>query len=160
MGKFPSSEVTPGLWAPGDSPTWLHHAVTNGALATPRRAAVEVPLLRKEFILEEYQLWESRAAGADAVLLIVAALEDARLRDLHDAAKGIGLATLVEVHTAPELDRALALGAPIIGVNNRNLRTLQVDVHASEELIARMPEEVIAISESGLRTSEDLERLR
>src|SRR6266849_8524948 len=77
------------------------------------RAAVDVPLLRKEFIIEEYQLWESRAAGADAVLLIVAALDDARLRDLHHAAKGVGLSTLVEVHTAAELERALALGAPV-----------------------------------------------
>ncbi len=89
------------------------------------RGAVAVPLLRKDFTIDEYQLWESRAAGADAVLLIVAALDDARLRDLHHAAKGIGLATIVEVHTAAELDRAVALGAPVIGVNNRERRRRQ-----------------------------------
>ncbi len=89
------------------------------------RAAADVPLLRKEFILEEYQLWESRASGADAVLLIVAALDRPALRDLMQAARGIGLATLVEVHTASELDEALAAGAPVIGVNNRDLQTLR-----------------------------------
>src|SRR5262249_58078249 len=83
------------------------------------RAAVDVPLLRKEFILEEYQLWESRAAGADAVLLIVAALDDLALRDLHHAAQGVGLATLLDAHTFPELERALTLRPPLTAVNDR-----------------------------------------
>ena len=123
------------------------------------RAAVELPLLRKDFILEEYQLWESRAAGADAVLLIVAALDDARLRDLHHAAKGIGLATLVEVHTADELDRAVALGAPVIGVNNRDLQTLETSLEPSLALLPRIPKAHTAVSESGLFTREDVLRV-
>ena len=124
------------------------------------RAVVDVPLLRKDFIVSEYQLLEARAAGADAVLLIVAALDVGRLSELHGLATALELATLVEVHNAAELDRALSIGARIIGVNNRNLRTLDVDVHASDTLIARMPKDVIAVSESGLRTADDLRRLR
>lgn len=123
------------------------------------RAAVDLPLLRKEFILDEYQLWESRAAGADAVLLIVAALDDARLRDLHHAAKGIGVATLVEAHTAVELDRAVALGAPVIGVNNRNLHTLATSLEASLALLPRIPRAHTAVSESGIFTGDDVERV-
>ena len=121
------------------------------------RAAVDVPLLRKEFILEEYQLWESRAAGADAVLLIVAALDGGQLRDLHDAAKGIGLATLVEIHTAAELERAVALGAPVIGVNNRNLQTLETSLEPSLALLPRIPRAHTAVSESGIFTRTDVE---
>jgi indole-3-glycerol phosphate synthase len=124
------------------------------------RAVVDVPLLRKDFIVSEYQLLEAKAAGADAVLLIVAALRPVELKVLHDHAARHGLDVLVEVHDAQELAIAIDVGARIIGVNNRNLRTLEVDVHASEELIARMPDEVIAVSESGLRTSEDLVRLK
>jgi indole-3-glycerol phosphate synthase len=123
------------------------------------RAAVDLPLLRKEFILDEYQLWESRAAGADAVLLIVAALDDARLRDLHHAAKGIGLATLVEVHTAAELDRAVALGAPVIGVNNRDLQTLETSLEPSLALLPRIPRAHTAVSESGIFTRDDVLRV-
>jgi len=121
------------------------------------RAAVDVPLLRKEFILEEYQLWESRAAGADAVLLIVAALDGGELRDLHDAAKGIGLASLVEVHTAAELERAVALGAAVIGVNNRNLQTLETSLEPSLALLPRIPRAHTAVSESGIFTRTDVE---
>ena len=124
------------------------------------RAAVDVPLLRKDFVVSEYQLLEAKAAGADATLLIVAALRPVELKVLHDHARRYGLDVVVEVHDAKELAIAVDAGARIVGVNNRNLRTLEVDVHASEELIARMPAEVIAVSESGLRTSEDLERLR
>jgi indole-3-glycerol phosphate synthase len=127
---------------------------------TAVRAAVEVPLLRKDFVVSEYQLLEAKVAGADAVLLIVSALRPAELKVLHDHARRHGLDVLVEVHDARELDIAIDVGARIIGVNNRNLRTLEVDVHASDELIARMPGEVIAVSESGLRTSDDLVRLR
>jgi len=124
------------------------------------RAAVNVPLLRKDFVVAEYQLLEARASGADAVLLIVAALERADLDRLGKRAAAIGLDVLVEVHTADELDRALDAGARIIGVNNRNLRTLEVDVHASEALVDRIPPDVVAVSESGLRTADDLIRLR
>lgn len=124
------------------------------------RAAVDVPLLRKDFVVSEYQLHEARAAGADAVLLIVAALRPVELKVLHDHARAIGLDVLVEVHDATELAIAVDAGARMVGVNNRNLRTLEVDVHASEALMARMPQEVIAVSESGLRTAEDLRGLR
>jgi indole-3-glycerol phosphate synthase len=124
------------------------------------RAAVDVPLLRKDFVISEYQLLEAKAAGADAVLLIVAALRPVELKVLHDHAARHGLDVLVEVHDAVELAIAIDAGARIIGVNNRNLRTLAVDVHASDELIARIPSEVIAVSESGLKTTDDLRRLR
>ena len=123
------------------------------------RAAVDLPILRKEFILDEYQLWESRAAGADAVLLITAALEEARLRDLHHAAKGVGLSTLVEVHTAAELERAVALGAPVIGVNNRNLQTLETSLQPSLDLLPRVPRAHTAVSESGIFTAADVRRV-
>ena len=120
------------------------------------RRTVPVPVLRKEFIVDEYQLWEAREAGADAVLLIVAALEDAVLRDLLGAAKGAGLATLVEVHTAGELDRALRLGAPVIGINNRDLQTLTTALAPSLALLPQIPPGPIAVSESGLRTGADV----
>ena len=123
------------------------------------RRAVPVPVLRKEFIVDEYQLWEAREAGADAVLLIVAALEDAVLRDLLGAAKGAGLATLVEVHTAAELDRALRLGAPVIGINNRDLQTLTTTLAPSLALLPQIPPGPIAVSESGLRTGADVARV-
>jgi indole-3-glycerol phosphate synthase len=124
------------------------------------RAAVDIPILRKDFIVSEYQLLEAKAAGADAILLIVAALRPVELKVLHDHARRHGLDALVEVHDAQELAIAIDAGARIIGVNNRNLRTLEVDVHASDALIAQMPAGVVAISESGLKTSEDLLRLR
>lgn len=123
------------------------------------RAAVQTPLLRKDFIVSEYQLLEARAIGADAALLIVAALSPDELTRLMATASALGLDTLVEVHSADELSVAIDCGAPIIGVNNRNLRTLVVDVHASEQLVSMMPKGVIAVSESGLRTSADLSRL-
>lgn len=124
------------------------------------RDAVDLPILRKDFIVDAYQLLEARAAGADAVLLIVAALDDDALADLGSAARDLGLDVLVEVHDERELDRALAAGATIVGVNNRNLRTLAVDVDASFRLAARMPAGVLAVAESGLRTGEDVRRLR
>ena len=134
----------------------------DGALAHLEavRAATDLPLLRKDFIISDYQLLEARASGADAVLLIVAALEHNALGALHASARALGLDVLVEVHDADELDRALAAGARVVGVNNRNLRTLAVDVRASETLIARMPPTVIAVSESGLTTGAELQRLR
>jgi indole-3-glycerol phosphate synthase len=119
-----------------------------------------VPVLRKDFIVSEYQVLEAKAAGADAVLLIVAALDPAALRSLAEFAADWGMDAVVEVHNAQELSAALEAGARIVGVNNRNLRTLEVDVRASEALIALMPPDVVAISESGLRTPDDLARLR
>jgi indole-3-glycerol phosphate synthase len=123
------------------------------------RAAVDTPLLRKDFIVSEYQLLEARANGADAALLIVGALTPVELKQLASCADALGLDTLVEVHDAEELAVAIDSGARVIGVNNRNLRTLTVDVHASETVIARMPRDVVAVSESGLSKPEDLIRL-
>ncbi len=134
----------------------------DGALAhlTAVRAAVPVPLLRKDFVVDEYQLLEAVVAGADAVLLIASALPPDVLARLHAAATALGLAVLVEVHDEAELDLALAAGASIVGVNNRNLRTLAVDTEVSERLAARMPAEVIAVSESGLKGPDDVARMQ
>jgi indole-3-glycerol phosphate synthase len=124
------------------------------------RRAVHVPVLRKDFIVSEYQLWEAQAAGADAVLLIVAALTPRELSQLHVGAVTMGLDALVEVHSTDELSAAVDAGARLVGVNNRNLRTLEVDLRASETIMARMPRGVIAVSESGLKAADDLVRLR
>jgi len=124
------------------------------------RSVTDVPLLRKDFIVSEYQLLEARAAGADAVLLIVAALPFRELVALRKQATTLGLDTLIEVHDAEELVCAIDAGAEVVGVNNRNLRTLAVDVHASDALIARVPPGVVAVSESGLKSADDLLRLR
>jgi indole-3-glycerol phosphate synthase len=123
------------------------------------RQAVDVPLLRKDFIVDEYQLLEARASGADAALLIVAALEQRELLRLQRFAGELGLATLVEVHDEVELLRAVDSGARVVGVNNRNLRTLAVDVDASRRLGARIPADVVGVSESGLTSRADLEEL-
>ena len=123
------------------------------------RAAVDLPVLRKDFIVTSYQLLEAVAAGADAVLLIVAALDDRALGALLTEATALGLGVLVEVHDQAELRRAVAVGATIIGVNNRNLRTLSVDLGASRDLVGQMPAGTVAVAESGLRTSADLVEL-
>jgi indole-3-glycerol phosphate synthase len=123
------------------------------------RASVAIPLLRKDFIVDEYQLFEARAAGADAVLLIVAALDQKDLVTLQQRAWDLGLATLVEVHDETERARAIDSGARVVGVNNRNLRTLAVDVDASNRLAARLPKTVIGVSESGLKSRDELEHL-
>jgi indole-3-glycerol phosphate synthase len=115
------------------------------------RAAVGVPILRKDFVVTAYQIAEAADAGADAVLLIVAALEDAALKALMRAAAEYGLEALVEAHDETEIDRALAAGARIIGVNSRNLHTLEVDPGLPAALAARIPEGVIAVAESGIR---------
>jgi len=124
------------------------------------RRAVALPLLRKDFVVDEYQLHEARANGADAVLLIVAALEQPELVALRRRAAELGLAALVEVHEDDEVPRAVDAGARLIGVNNRNLRTLVVDTDASHRLARLIPPDVVAISESGLRSRADIERLR
>ena len=123
------------------------------------RAATDLPVLRKDFIVDRYQVVESLAAGADAVLLIVAALDDDTLRELHELAAELGLAALVEVHDAAELDRALAAEARIVGVNNRDLTTLEVDVNRTFELRELVPEGVTVVAESGLRDRAQLDRL-
>jgi len=123
------------------------------------RAAVDVPLLRKDFTIDEYQLWESRAAGADAVLLIVSILEPARLAELLAAAKGLGLAALVECHTATEVDQALAVGSRIIGINNRDLATFETRIATTLELLPLIPLGPIVVSESGFFTAADVRRV-
>jgi indole-3-glycerol phosphate synthase len=124
------------------------------------RKAVSLPVLRKDFIVEPWQVWESRATNADTFLLIVAALSAAALAELLALGRELGMEPLVEVHTRPELDAALGAGARIIGVNNRDLHTLAVNVETSLELIDLIPDECIAVSESGLRSAQDLARLR
>jgi len=124
------------------------------------RAACGLPLLRKDFIVDDYQLHEALAAGADAVLLIVAALEPARLAALHTGARELGLDVLVEVHDGAELQVALALGAEVIGINNRDLRDFSVDVMRTERLMGEVPDGVCVVSESGIAAPEQLERLR
>jgi indole-3-glycerol phosphate synthase len=124
------------------------------------RAATRLPVLRKDFTLEPWQVQEARAAGADAVLLIVAALADAELRELLDEALAVGVDALVEVHDAAELERALAAGARLLGVNNRDLRTLEVSLATSLALADRIPDEITAVAESGIRSGADLRRLR
>jgi indole-3-glycerol phosphate synthase len=123
------------------------------------RDAVSLPILRKDFIVTEFQIAEARACGADAVLLIVAALADDELRALLRAAAALDLAALVEVHDAAELERALAAGAGIVGVNSRDLRTLTVSPGVFDRLATRLPSSVVAVAESGLRTTADLVRL-
>lgn len=124
------------------------------------RAVSKLPLLRKDFILDEYQILEARAAGADAFLLIVSLLDRAALRQLIAFGRALGLAALVEVHDEAELSRALDAGAQIVGVNNRDLRTFAVSLETSFSLIEHIPDDVTAVSESGLRSGEDLRRLR
>jgi indole-3-glycerol phosphate synthase len=123
------------------------------------RRAVGVPLLRKDFTIDEYQLWESRAAGADAVLLIVSILEPAQLSDLLAAAKGLGLAALVECHTAGELDQALAAGSRIVGINNRDLATFETRLDTTLALVPSIPPGPIVVSESGFFTGADVRRV-
>lgn len=123
------------------------------------RKEIELPVLRKDFIFDSWQVWESRANDADSFLLIVAVLYDVQLVELLALGRELGMEPIVEVHTGAELDRALAAGARIVGVNNRDLKTFKVRVETSFELIDRIPEECIAISESGLRTHDDLVRL-
>lgn len=125
------------------------------------RTQVDLPLLRKDFIVHEWQVYESSVAGADAILLIVAAFqEDALLQHLYDTAKACHLDVLVEVHDLREMDRALDLGADIIGINNRNLNTFKVDLKTTEALAEEIPGDCVAVSESGIKTEEDVRFLR
>jgi indole-3-glycerol phosphate synthase len=121
------------------------------------RARVSIPILRKDFMVDEYQFFEARAHGADMVLLIVAALAKSQLRDFYDLATEMGMAALIEVHTADELERAMEITPRIIGVNSRNLKTLEVNPVAFSELIPQIPNEVIRVAESGISQRSDVE---
>lgn len=130
----------------------------NAYLETARNA-VDLPVLRKDFILDTYQVVESRAIGADCILLILAALDDGQTRELATAAAELGMDVLVEVHDRAELFRARDLGASLIGINNRNLKTLNVDLKTTEELAREAPSDCVVVSESGLSAPSDLARM-
>ena len=137
-----------------------HHFGGSMAHLSGVRAATTLPVLRKDFVVDEYQLDEARAGGADAVLLIAAILEVERLQQFLRLARSLGLAALVEAHDERDLDRALDAGARIVGVNNRDLRTMQVDLRAAERLAARLPAGTVAVAESGIGSRSDVDRLR
>ncbi len=120
------------------------------------RAAVDVPILRKDFMLDPYQVVEARALGADCILLIMAALDDGMARELENVAMGYGMDVLIEVHNKPELDRALRLQSRLIGINNRNLKTLKTDIKTTKQLAGKLPYDRLLICESGLNSADDL----
>ncbi len=124
------------------------------------RAACALPALRKEFIIDEYQVVESRALGADAILLIVAALDDARMNDLSQCARALGMDVLVEIHDRAELDRALRLDTALLGINNRNLRNFSVTLDTTLNLLAQVPEGKLVVTESGILARQDVTLMR
>lgn len=124
------------------------------------RAACELPVLRKDFIIDEYQVYEARAMGADCILLIAACLDDGQMAELEACAHDLGLAVLVEVHDAAELDRALRLKTPLLGINNRNLRSFDVTLDVTLGLLPRVPRERLLVTESGILRRDDVRRMR
>ena len=124
------------------------------------RTARALPVLRKDFMVDAYQIYESRLLGADCILLIVAALGDAQLVEYAGLAAHLGMSVLVEVHDADELERALALGAPLIGINNRDLRTFDTRLETTLDLMARIPDDCLLVTESGIHTRADVVRMR
>jgi indole-3-glycerol phosphate synthase len=127
---------------------------------TEARAACGIPVLRKDFVIDQYQVVESRAMGADCILLIVAALETSKMRELEALAHTLGMAVLVEVHDSAELERALTLKTPLVGVNNRNLRTFATSIETTLDLLDQIPSDRMVVTESGIATRADVERLR
>jgi indole-3-glycerol phosphate synthase len=130
-----------------------------GHLAAAREAC-ELPVLRKDFVIDRYQVFESRAAGADCILLIAACLQKEQMLELERVAHGLGMAVLVEVHDADELKSALALATPLIGVNNRNLKTFETRLETTLELLPRVPADRMVVTESGILSSNDVQRMR
>jgi indole-3-glycerol phosphate synthase len=132
----------------------------SAAYLTEARDACKLPVLRKDFVVEPYQVVESRAMGADCILLIVAALETSKMRELEGLAHTLGMAVLVEVHDGAELEQALTLKTPLIGVNNRNLRTFETTIETTLGLLKDIPSDRMVVTESGISTRSDVERLR
>ncbi|MDM0001380.1 indole-3-glycerol phosphate synthase TrpC [Variovorax sp. J22P240] len=124
------------------------------------RASCDLPVLRKDFIVDAYQVYESRAMGADAILLIAACLDDGQMREFEAIAAGLGMSVLVEVHDGAELERALKLKTPLVGVNNRNLRTFEVSIQTTIDLLAQVPPDRLLVTESGITTRDDVAKLR
>ncbi|GAA5525785.1 indole-3-glycerol phosphate synthase [Microbulbifer aestuariivivens] len=124
------------------------------------RGAVRLPVLRKDFTVDPYQVYEARAIGADCILLIAACLEDGQMRDLNGLAQEIGLDVLVEVHNGAELERALVLPNRLIGINNRNLHTFEVQLETTFQLLGRIPDDRIVVTESGIHTTDDVAAMR
>jgi len=124
------------------------------------RASCELPVLRKDFMVDAWQIYESRAIGADCILLIAACLDDAQMKDFEAIAQGLGMAVLVEVHDAAELERALQLRTPLVGVNNRNLRNFEVSIQTTIELLPKLPADRLLVTESGIATRDDVAALR
>jgi len=169
----PSKGVIREDFEPADiAQTYAEHGATCLSVLTDRqffqgsadylkqaRASCQLPVLRKDFLIDPYQVYESRAMGADAILLIAACLDDAQLRDMEAIARGLYMAVLVEVHDAAELERALALKTPLIGVNNRNLHTFEVSLETTLALRGLVPKDRLLISESGIAERADVQRL-
>ncbi|MCP5425884.1 MAG: indole-3-glycerol phosphate synthase TrpC [Gammaproteobacteria bacterium] len=130
------------------------------AYLSEARTACELPVLRKDFMVDPYQVYEARVIGADCILLIVAALGDAMLRDLAQLALHLDMDALIEIHDGEELDRALALGLPLIGINNRNLRTFETRLDTTLQLLGQIPSECLVVTESGIHTPADVALLR
>lgn len=124
------------------------------------RAACALPVLRKDFVVDAWQVYEARANGADCILLIVAALDDAQLAEFASIARALSMDVLVEVHDAAELDRALALGTPLVGINNRNLRSFEVSLDTTLALLPRIPPDRLVVTESGILAPADVARMR
>jgi indole-3-glycerol phosphate synthase len=124
------------------------------------RASCDLPVLRKDFMVDPYQIYESRAMGADCILLIAACLDDAQMRDLESLALSLNMAVLIEVHDGAELDRALALRSPLLGINNRNLKTFEVSLDTTLNLQARVPAGRLLVTESGITSAADVQRMR
>jgi indole-3-glycerol phosphate synthase len=124
------------------------------------RAACELPVLRKDFLVDPHQVYEARVMGADCILLIVSALEDALMAELEACALSLGMDVLVEVHDGEELDRALRLKTPLLGINNRNLRTFEVSLQTTLDLLPRIPADRLVVTESGILAREDVQRMR